>query len=125
VVTEARDTGSGIDPDSVQILIDGQPVPAPELLYDAAQGMTWWIYDPEAVMAHNYPAGLHTLTVRASDWSGNQGGVRIYFAIDNSLTQPNIPGMFQQPYGYGSGGFGTGYPAMPGGPGGPGPPRPY
>ncbi len=130
VVTEVKDAGCGLDPDSVQILMDGQPVPAPELLYDAMQGMIWWIYDPEAVMAHNYPAGLHTLTVRASDWSGNQGGARIYFVIDNSLTQPKIPGMLQQPYGYGPGGLGTGYPGipgpgMPGPPGIGGPPRPY
>ncbi len=134
VATEVRDTGCGLDPDSVQILMDGQAVPASQILYDSVQGMIWWIYDPEAVTAHNYPAGLHTLTVRASDWSGNQGGARIYFVIDNSLTQPKIPGMFQQPYGYGPGGFGTGYPGMPGvgGPGsappgfgGPGAPRPY
>ncbi len=119
VVTEVRDTGCGIDPNSVQILMDGQPVPASQILYDAVQGIIWWIYDPEAVMARNYPAGIHTLTVQASDWYGNQGGARIYFVIDNSLTQPKIPGMLQQPYGYGPGGFGTGYPGMPGGPGGP------
>jgi len=119
VVTEVRDAGSGIDPDSVQILMNGQPVPAPELLYDAVQGMIWWMYDPEQPQAHNYPAGLHTLTVRATDWSGNQGGANVYFVVDNSLTQPIIPGMFQQPYGYGAGGFGTGYPGMLG------PLRPY
>ncbi len=119
VVTEVRDAGCGLDPDSVQILVDGQPVPTSQTFYDSVQGMIWWIYDPETVMAHNYPAGLHTLTVRASDWSGNQGGTRIYFVIDNSLTQPKIPGMLQQPYGYGPGGLGTGYPGMLG------PPRPY
>ncbi len=132
VATEVSDAGSGIDPDSVQILMDGQPIPTSQTLYDSMQGMIWWIYNPEAVMAHNYPAGTHTLTVRASDWSGNQGGANVYFVIDNSLTEPKIPGMPQQPYGYGSGGFGTGYPGMPGGyggppggPGGPYGPRPY
>jgi len=130
VVTEVWDAGSGINPDSVQILMDGQPVPAPELLYDPVQGMIWWIYDPEQPQAHNYPAGLHTLTVRATDWSGNQGGANVYFVIDNSLTQPKIPGMFQQPYGYGPSGGAPGYPGMPGpgmpGPGGLGGPlRPY
>jgi len=132
VATEVSDAGSGINPDSVQILIDGQPVPASQILYDVVQGMIWWIYDSGQVQAHNYPAGTHTLTVRASDWSGNQGGANVYFVIDNSLTEPKIPGMPQQPYGYGPGGLGTGYPGMPGGyggppggPGGPYGPRPY
>jgi len=126
VITEVRDAGCGIDPDGVQILMDGQPVPTSQILYDAVQGVIWWIYDPQP-QARNYPAGTHTLTVQASDWLGNQGGACIYFVIDNSLTQPKIPGMFQQPYGYGPGGFGTGYPGMPGGPGGPpgGPSGPY
>jgi len=129
VATEVRDAGSGIDPDGVQILMDGQPVPTSQISYDAAEGMIWWMYDPEQLQAHNYPAGSHTLTVRAPDWSGNQGGANIYFVIDNSLTEPKIPGMPQQPYGYGPGGLGTGYPGMPGpgmpGIGGPGALRPY
>jgi len=129
VATELRDCGSGIDPESVQILIDGQAVPDDQLLYQPMQGLVWWIYEPESVMAHNYAAGLHMLTVRASDWSGNQGGANIYFVIDNSLTQPKIPGMLQQPYGgYGPGGGpGAGYPGMPGpgGAGGPFTAEPY
>jgi len=120
VATEVSDSGSGIDPESVQILIDGQAVPDEQIFYQPIQSLVWWIYEPEAAMAmaRNYPAGCHTLEIKVSDGHGNQGGVRTYFVIDNSLTTPKIPGVPQQPYGYGPGGGLGGGPPMPGLPGG-------
>ncbi len=113
------DSGSGIDPDSVQVLIDGQAVPEDQLFYDATQGRIWWHYEPQTVMARNYPAGTHIIEPQATDWHGNQAGCRIYLVVDNSLTAPKIPGMPEQPVGWpggamGGAGYAPGY-AAPGG----------
>ncbi len=100
VTAEVEDSGSGVAPDSVQILMDGQAVPEDQIMYDATQGTVWWAYQPRAAVAQNYPAGIHTLEVKATDWYGNEGGCRVYFVVDNSLTTPRIPGVPQYPMGW-------------------------
>ncbi len=119
VTAGVEDSGSGIDPDSVQVLVNDQQVPEDQVMYDAVEGKIWWVYSPRAAMARNYPAGRHIVEFRAADWYGNEAGSRVYFVVDNSLTAPKIPGVPQYPMGWpGEGmppeGYPPGYPP-PGG----------
>ncbi len=143
---KTQDEGCGINSASMRLIIDGQPVPAEQYSYDEKEGLIWWQYDPQEALAKNYPDGQHQLVALVSDWSGNEGGAQLYFVVDNSLTEPTIPGAPQPPaygpyggpgggppsyggpggapLGYGPPG-GPGMPGMPGPPGGYGPPPGY
>lgn len=110
---EITDAGAGINPETLQVLLDGQPVPPEQQLYEPKKALIWWIYDPQALAAVNLPDGLHCLSLRAADWLGNEDESQAYFFVDNSLSAPKLPGQPAYPA----------YPGMPGAPGyGPGMP---
>ena len=92
------DDGSGIDPASVLLQIDGQP--DPQALYHA---------DVNAV--YNTPAtplteGRHQITLKAADWRGNVTTQSWSFTVQDS--SPQSPGRFNSPNPYGQGYPGAG-----------------
>jgi len=101
---EILDAGAGLDPETIQVLLNGQPVPPEQQFYESGKALIWWIYDPQALAAVNLPGGLHRLSIRAADWLGNEEESQVYFFVDNSLSAPRLPGQPEYPA----------YPGMPG-----------
>jgi outer membrane protein assembly factor BamB len=110
------DAGCGLNPDSLQMVLDGTPVPADDMVYQPDAGLLWWLYQPSGVTALSLPDGMHNMDIKAADWLGNTNDLRVYFYVDNALAAAVIPGQTQQGAGPG------GPPGFPGGPGGPGGP---
>lgn len=87
-----RDDGTGINPESVQFLLNDEPLPAeyePSLGDITVRLMAGGTVQP-------LPDGRHTLTVVASDWAGNTVRYNWGIYIDNSLrraptTRPQQP----------------------------------
>jgi len=129
------DAGTGIKPDSVKLMLDGQPMETSKLAYNERRGLKpGVVYDPvQRKIEYNSPPtgagqtaaalknGRHIIQVEATDWKGNASMLEWSFTVDNTLpvrprTQPGTPGAPGTPGGYGSpGGAGT-----PGGYGSPG-----
>lgn len=91
-----RDDGSGINPDSVQFLLNDEPL---EAEYEPSSGdVTVRLRAGGTIQP--LPDGRHTLTVIASDWAGNTVRHSWAIYIDNSLRraparspqQPGTPG---------------------------------
>lgn len=128
-----QDQGSGLDPDSIKLSLDGKDVNA---TYDTATNLVYYrtratgkIVDPPL------SNGRHTLTVVAKDYKGNTLQKDWSFVVDNALpqyrpgaTQPTAPAAPNRPNrpgggappggGYPGGGYpGGGYPGggYPGG----------
>lgn len=79
------DSGCGVDPDSVQMTMDGKPL---DVTYDADTGLVWFIYKPKGRGAAALRDGKHNFVVRASDWRGNQASAQFAITIDNSMSPP-------------------------------------
>jgi|LSQX01.2.fsa_nt_gb outer membrane protein assembly factor BamB len=121
------DAESGLNPELLELQIDGSPVPEDQVIYQADQGLLWWLYEPQGIIAANLANGMHQVDVSATDWRGNKHVMRVYFYVDNSLPAPKLPGEDQlQPRGgFPGGGFpGGGFPGAPQAPVGPPPPPP-
>ncbi len=114
---EILDPGTGINPEHLQVLLDGKVVGGEQLYFEAEKSTLWWVYDPAGVAATNLPNGMHKVTIRAGDWAENTGEASVYFFVDNALSAPKLPGQQQMPTGWG-----PGMPGMPGMPGAPGMP---
>lgn len=103
------DDGSGIKPNSIQLLLDDRPVP---FEFDLAKGELTYVWGSREVAAN--PAGgqaavstavrpladgRHTVKVIAEDWKGNRTEYSWSFIVDNTLrrrpttTQPRQPGI--------------------------------
>ncbi len=132
---EARivDEGSGVNPATVRLLIDGEGVvrrrpgkefeDEPGFKFDLLTA-TLEYETPEprtAALVKPLPDGRHTVTVVASDWAGNTVTKTWGFTVDNSVTKlpRKKPQNQNNPLG-GSGGLGRGGSRGRGGPGGPG-----
>jgi outer membrane protein assembly factor BamB len=112
------DAGSGVDPASVKIAMDGKPV---EATFYPADALVWYMYEPRGAAAIALPNGVHVMTVEAADWRGNRTAVSTAFTIDNTMPPPEAPGAAQQGMPGGMPGMPGGMPGMPGGmPGMPG-----
>lgn len=87
------DTGSGINPASLTMEMDGLPL---EGTYDVQQGLLWYTYDPRGA-AVSLPNGVRNLVISAADWLGNKVTAQISLTVDNSLEPPGPPQRQQQP----------------------------
>jgi eukaryotic-like serine/threonine-protein kinase len=130
------DVGSGINPATVKLTLDGQDLEKSKDPYNLHRASTSGVvYDPiqrkvtyttartsTGQRASALSNGRHTLKVQAVDWKGNASQMEWTFVVDNTLPvrrapQPGQPGAPGTP-GYGPGGYGKA-PAAPGyGPGG-------
>lgn len=104
------DYGCGVDPATIQMSMDNQRL---DVVYDADQGLAWFMHGAEGRAAAALPEGKHNVVIRAADWLGNQAAAQLSFTIDNSLPPPSAGGW--RPTTGGPQG-----PGMPGGPWGPG-----
>jgi len=126
------DEGTGVNPGSVKLYLDGQELQQSKVKYNERRGLkSGVVYDPvqrklefnstqSAVgqKADALPNGRHTLRVDATDWKGNANSMEWSFVVDNTLpvrprVQPGQPGAPGAPGGYGPGGS-----RQPGAPGG-------
>jgi hypothetical protein len=100
VRVDVSDVGCGLEPQGLSILVDGKPV-TDQFYYDSEAGDLYWVYDPPGTAQVNLPAGMHELTIHATDWAQNVAESVMYFDVDNALDAPVVPQT-----GFGGGGFG-------------------
>lgn len=135
------DEGSGINPDTVEVLLNGKPIEPDPKPYNErpTEPRTGWTYDPvKRLVRFATPKGekdqpeqallngRQKVQIQAADWKGNFSSLEWTFVVDNSLprqavlakpkTQNGQPG---GPGGYPGGemGAGGGYPGAGGAPG--------
>lgn len=113
------DDGSGIKPDTIKFLLNGQPV---TFEFDLAKGEISYLFgtrgaaalpgqDGGAATVRPLPDGRHEVTVIAEDWRGNRTEHKWTFTVDNTLRRRVAQPRQTQP--------GIGVPGAPGGlPGG-------
>jgi len=82
------DVGSGIDARSLQVSLDGAPVGAKNVQFDAASGVVSVTLLDGAAGSTNFPDGQKTLTISASDYAGNTVTSNFNFFIDNTAPAP-------------------------------------
>lgn len=123
------DVGSGINPKSVQVLLDGTPLDAKKVDFDAASGILTVTLLDATTGGANFPDGQKILTVTARDYAGNALSANFNFLIDNTAPAPSAgsqrragnpgggPGA-PGDNGPGAGGLGAGSPDANGGPDG-------
>lgn len=85
------DYGSGLDPATVQFLIDNAP--ASLVKYDPGKDGVYIDLNKDVQGFSNKPAadGLHQVTIQARDWRGNAVTKTWAFTVDNSLNPPGTP----------------------------------
>ncbi len=105
---DVSDSGSGLVPEKLQVLLDEKPIPNDQVYYDSEAGQIYWVYDPTEIPVPNLPTGMHEVTIRASDWVGNSAEAIVCFYVDNALSAPAAPEQASTA------------PGSPGGRGGPG-----
>lgn len=114
-----KEPGSGLNADSIQLLLDGAPV---KHNYISESGIVWF-RTVKTQPIRPLADGRHTVTLIASDWAGNKLRSDWSFTVDNSLRvapdaskikQPTQPGAGGMPGMGGRGGMGGGMPGMGG-----------
>ena len=81
------DPGSGLDPDSVKMTLDGKEVDAQ---YDANRNLVIYATRPSGkIIDPALPAGRHSATITATDWKGNVSEEEWSFVVDNSVPRPS------------------------------------
>lgn len=88
---DVSDSGSGLIPERLQVLLDEKPIPNDQVYYDSEAGQVYWVYDPTEVPVPNLPTGMHQVTIRAADWAGNSAEALVCFYVDNALSAPAVP----------------------------------
>lgn len=83
------DIGSGVDPKSVQVSLDGTPLDAKKVDFDAASGVLTVTLLDGANGGANFPDGQKVLTVTARDYAGNRVAANFNFFIDNTAPAPS------------------------------------
>lgn len=94
------DEGSGLDPSSLKLLIDGQSVVRKPISdEDSVRSAPGFTFDPRtSMLEYDTPApqsagtvrplsdGRHTVTITAADWRGNVATKSWNFTVDNTVT---------------------------------------
>jgi hypothetical protein len=83
IAASAIDMGTGLNPDSISVKLDGQPVGAN---FDANQNLIY--YQTKAtgkIVDRPLENGRHTVTVTATDWRGNSSEQTWSFVVNNAL----------------------------------------
>lgn len=134
------DEGTGIDPDSIELSLDGRPLPRSTTSWELkVADRDGWIYNPlrriltytlpkapEGQVETPLPDGPHIVQIRAADWRGNEAARSWNFVVDNRIPRNAVAvkpttgkraGDKTSPNQPGQQG---GYPGGPGGAGGPG-----
>jgi hypothetical protein len=83
LAASAIDMGTGLNPDSIKMTLDGQPVGAN---FDTNQNLIY--YQTKAtgkIVDRPLENGRHTVTVTATDWRGNASEQTWSFIVNNAL----------------------------------------
>jgi outer membrane protein assembly factor BamB len=123
------DEGTGINPGTIELMIDEVPVEMDPRPYDdriLAGGRKGWVYDPsrrritytmpepeEGKPVEALREGVHKVTVQAADWRGNVTALEWTFTADRTVPKPTSVPRTQRNNRGGAGPGGM----MPGGPG--------
>ncbi|RYX80460.1 hypothetical protein EON83_28450, partial [bacterium] len=82
------DVGSGIDPKTIKVTVDGTPLDAKNVEFDLASGiLTVTLIDP-AKGGTNYPDGQKSIGINVSDYAGNVQSAQFNFSVDNTAAAP-------------------------------------
>lgn len=121
------DSGSGLEPSSLQLHLDNQEIPRRANLAAAADKpgfvfnkddsiLTYTILPAETGVSHTLTDGHHTATISARDWKGNEAVYSWIFTVGSTYPKEKEPG---QANGQGRpGGAPGGFPGKGGGGGG-------
>ncbi|MGV3724344.1 MAG: PQQ-binding-like beta-propeller repeat protein [Actinomycetota bacterium] len=122
------DEGSGINPETVEVLLNGKPIEPDPKPYNErpTEPRTGWIYDPvKRLVRFTTPKGekdqpepsllngRQKVQIQAADWKGNFSSLEWTFVVDNSLPRQAVLAKPKTNNGQ-PGGLG-GYPGAPGG----------
>lgn len=81
------DPGSGLDPDSIKMTLDGKEVNAQ---YDANRNLVIYATRPSGkIIDPPLSGGRHLATITATDWKGNVSEDEWSFIVDNALPKPS------------------------------------
>jgi outer membrane protein assembly factor BamB len=132
------DEGTGINPDTIELLVDGQPIDQDKRAYNdrTSSERTGWVYDPvkrlityqtqkgkEGAAELPLRDGRHKVTVQAADWRGNFNSLEWSFVVDNTLPRGAVAVKpTKASKNAAAGGAAGAYPGGPMGPGQPGQP---
>lgn len=121
VSAKLSDTGSGINPSTLRLQLDGKDIPRRPVEATEKEGFVWdtndgtldyYTQESDAGRGSNLSDGHHTITVSVKDWMGNAATKSWEFTIDDTIPRripkrndSNGPG---GPGGLGPGGFGGG-----------------
>lgn len=88
LAVQLDDTGSGVDPASIRVSVDGTPLPAASISFRLDTGvLTATLLDPDKGNG-SYPDGLKNLELKAKDYMGNEVTYTSSFLVDNSVPPP-------------------------------------
>jgi len=113
------DVGSGVDPQSIKVSLDGKLLKPDVVDFDASSGVLTVTLLDGANGGANFPDGPKNLSLSVSDYAGNNLAASFSFSIDNTAPAPSPPSA--SPRGGGQGGAvpgGGGFGGIPGGFGG-------
>ena len=80
------DPGSGLDPDSIKMMLDGKEVDAQ---YDANRNLVIYATRPSGkIIDAPLSNGRHSATITATDWKGNVSEDEWSFVVDNAVARP-------------------------------------
>lgn len=86
---QVDDSGSGVNPTSIQVTLDGVAMPADSIDFQASSGvLTVTLLDPEKG-GTGFPDGLKNITVTALDYAGNRLQFNTSFLVDNTAPAPS------------------------------------
>ncbi|MCC2672173.1 MAG: hypothetical protein K0Q72_4645, partial [Armatimonadetes bacterium] len=133
------DEGSGINPDTIEVLLNGKPIDPDEKPYyeRSSEERKGWTYDPvRRLVRYATPKGekdqpeqpllngRQKIQIQAADWKGNFSSLEWTFVVDNSLprnavaVKPKTKAGAGGPGGYPGGDMGDGGGGYPGSGGG-------
>ncbi len=114
------DTGSGIDPKSIQVTLDDVVIPAAAIDFQVVSGvLTVTLLDPKTGGV-GFPDGLKNMNLIVKDYAGNTQRYSFSFLVDNTATAPRAQRNIGPDGGPDGGGLDGGGPNV-GGPDGGGP----
>lgn len=124
------DEGSGVNPDTIELLVNGKPVdPDAKPYYErSSEERKGWTYDPvKRLVRFATPKGekdkpeqpllngRQKVQIQAADWKGNFSSLEWTFVVDNSLPKNTVAVKPKSKDAAGPGGYPGGGPGMDGG----------
>ena len=102
------DVGSGVDPNSIVVTLNGEPVEASRIYFGVATGVLTLTLSDAAKQEPALTDGLKTIVIKARDYAGNQVTSTSSFQVDNTIGPPAAPNTNGGRGGFGGGGGGFG-----------------